>query len=234
MKQSEKAKPKETPALPIPPRLPLPVVPPVKKVHPDQAAKKIKTLAQIAGQLRKGEDFQITRLTVLKSLCSDHQAAAHFALHIARLVRRQMESRPRHPTGIKAEAWERYKKLAAEAVRLMARHLKKRTWEIDERLQDLRAEAEQAQNQYEHHRWADVRIIHSMERLMVEKALHCVLNPWNAEYYGYHLARNHAERYDSRYGTGLIPASAPMVEEIADFWGKYHFGRGWRKQVGLQ
>lgn len=234
MKQGEKAKAKEAPALPIAPRLPLPVVPPVKKIDPEQAARKIKALAQIASELRKGENFQITRLTILKSLCSDYQAAAHFALHIAKLVRRQMENRRGHPTGVWAEAWERYKKLAAEAVRVMARHLKKRTVESDERLRDLRAEAEAAQNQYEHHRWADVRIIHCMELLMVEKALHCVLNPWHAEYYGYHLARDYAERYDPHYGTGLIPKSAPMVEEIAAFWGKYHFGRGWRKRVGLQ
>ena len=146
MKQREKAKAKKAPALPIAPRLSLPVVPPVKKVDPEQAARKIKALAQIASQIREGENFQITRLTVLKSLCSDHEAAAHFALHIAKLARRQMESRRRHPTGVKAAASERYKKLAAEAVRVMGRYLKKRTWESDRRLRDLRAEAEDAQN----------------------------------------------------------------------------------------
>jgi hypothetical protein len=35
----------------------------------------------------------------------------------------------------------------------------------------------------------------------------------------------YAERYDSHHGTGLIPASAPMMEEIADFWRDY-FGIG--------
>ena len=30
---------------------------------------------------------------------------------------------------------------------------------------------------------------------------------------------------DARYGTGLIPESAPLVEDIADFWCQYHLGK---------
>ena len=33
---------------------------------------------------------------------------------------------------------------------------------------------------------------------------------------------DYAERYDSRYGSGLIPSSAPMVDEIAGFWRDYY------------
>ena len=29
----------------------------------------------------------------------------------------------------------------------------------------------------------------------------------------------------------LIPASAPMVEDIAEFWGRHFLGRGWKKQL---
>jgi hypothetical protein len=32
------------------------------------------------------------------------------------------------------------------------------------------------------------------------------------------MARDYAERYDSSHGTGLIPASAPFLQDIADFW----------------
>jgi len=45
--------------------------------------KKIQTLAKIAVDLRQGQDFNITRLTILKSLCDDPEAAAKFALYIA-------------------------------------------------------------------------------------------------------------------------------------------------------
>ena len=47
----------------------------------------------------------------------------------------------------------------------------------------------------------------------------------------YHLAWQYAERYNSRYGNGLIPESAPMMEDIAEFWGRHFLGRGWRKRL---
>ena len=37
---------------------------------------------------------------------------------------------------------------------------------------------------------------------------------------------------DSRYGTGLIPESAPLVEDIADFWCQYHLGKPLREWHG--
>ena len=43
-------------------------------------------------------------------------------------------------------------------------------------------------------------------------------------YLGYELAKHYAERYNPSYGTGLIPESAPLVEDIANFWCGYHFG----------
>ncbi len=45
--------------------------------------KKIQTLTQIAAELRQGKHFNMTRFALLKSLCSDPEAAANFALHIA-------------------------------------------------------------------------------------------------------------------------------------------------------
>ena len=42
----------------------------------------------------------------------------------------------------------------------------------------------------------------------------------------YLLARRYAERYSPRYGSGLIPKSAPMLEEIAEVWGRDYLGRG--------
>jgi hypothetical protein len=45
-----------------------------------QIIKKIERLSQIAEALRKGKHFPITRLTTLKSLCGDPEAAPAFAL----------------------------------------------------------------------------------------------------------------------------------------------------------
>ena len=36
--------------------------------------------------------------------------------------------------------------------------------------------------------------------------------------WAYQTARQYAERYDSSHFTGLTPASAPLLKDIADFW----------------
>ena len=92
-------------------------------------------------------------------------------------------------------------------------------------------EIRSVQDRYEHQRWGPVRIIESLELLRIETALECVLHAYASSDLGYRLARQYAERYSSRYGTGLIPKSAPFVEDIAEFWGKHFFGRGWRKRL---
>ena len=109
--------------------------------------------------------------------------------------------------------------------------LKKRTKPAESALHDLLSEIRSAQGRYEHQRWGRVRIIESMELLVVETAFECVLHPWASSDLGYRLARKYAERYNSRYGTGLIPESAPFVEDIAEFWGKHFLGRGWKKRL---
>ena len=60
--------------------------------------KKIRTLAQIADDLRHGKDFSITRLTLLKSLCSGPEDTATFALHLAKKTQQAMKAhrRPSH------------------------------------------------------------------------------------------------------------------------------------------
>jgi hypothetical protein len=55
--------------------------------------------------------------------------------------------------------------------------------------------------------------------------------PWASSDLGYRIARKYAERYSSQYGTGLIPESAPFVEDIAEFWGKDFLGRSWKKRL---
>ena len=197
------------------------------KEVPAKTVKKVRTLAQIAADLRQGEDFNITRLTVLKSLCSDPDAAAQFALYLAKKTQQQMKRPGRSPSKTK----QRYQRLAGKAVRGMTSYLKKPTDEAESSLDDVHSEIQGVQDQYENQRWGSVRIIKSRELLVVETALECVLRPWGSSILGYHLARQYAERYDSRYGTGLIPKSAPMVEDIAEFWGRYFLGRGWRKRL---
>lgn len=191
---------------------------------PAKTLKKIHALAQIAADLRRGKDFNITRLTMLKSLCSDPEAAAQFALYLAKKTQQAMKRPGRSPSKTK----QRYQRLVGSAVRRMTKHLKEGTTETKSSLDDIHSEIQGVQDQYENQRWGSVRIIKSRELLVVETALECVLRPWGSSLLGYRLARQYAERYNSRYGTGLIPESAPMVEDIAEFWGGYFLGGGWR------
>ncbi len=192
--------------------------------------KKIQTLAQITADLHKGKDFSITRLTVLKSLCADPDAAAKFALHIATLTQKKMASR-RRPGPAKPTKNGLYKKIVAGAVRGMTEYVKRRSTKTEEALYELLSQAKDAQNEYDRQHWGPVRIIHSMDLLVVETALECVLRPLDSSAFGYLLARRYAERYNSRFGTGLLPESAPMMEEIAAFWGRYYLGSGWKKKL---
>jgi hypothetical protein len=193
-----------------------------------KAVPKIRQLARIATDLHEGASFNITRLTTLKSLCEDATAAARFAVHLAQLTHKKMREKaclfhldPQH--------WEYYKQVVDEAIRQMQRYIEHPTQEAADLVQAWLSDVRALQNTYRNQGWGSVRIIHSTEVLLIEYALSCLLQPTASADRGYHLARQYAERYNSRYGTGLIPESAPLVEDIADFWCQYHLGKPLRE-----
>lgn len=189
----------------------------------DQTGRKIRRLEQIARDLRSGRNFNITRLTTIKSLAADPKAACRFALFLAWRAERALRRESR-PEGMDAPAWRRGRVLAAEAVVEMPKYLKRRSQGRETTLRQLRREIEELQNEHRPIRWGVVRIIHSRELLIVEQALRCFLSPRDRAHWAYQAARDYAERYDPRYGAGLIPASAPLVEDIAEFWRREYSG----------
>ncbi len=54
--------------------------------------------------------------------------------------------------------------------------------------------------------------------LVVEGGLRCVITPQAAATWAYETAKDYTERYNSRYGTGLIPDSLPMLDDTVRFW----------------
>jgi len=197
------------------------------KKSPSSTAKvipKIRQLATLATELREGASFNITRLTTLKSLCEDATAAARFALHLAQLTYRKMREKP-CPAHLDPEKWEYYKQVVDEAIRQMVRYVGKPTEEAADLVRAWLSDVRAIQDRYDQQAWGPVRMIQSTEVLLIEYALSSLLQPTASADWGYRLARQYAERYDSRYGTGLIPESAPMVEDIADFWCQYHLGK---------
>ncbi len=200
---------------------------PMKNDVPPKTTKKLQSLAQMAADLRQDRHFDITRLTVLKSLCSDPKTAATFALHLAKLTLKKMkaEKQPSSTTE------QRYRQLAATGVREMTKYTRDPTSESQSSLWSLLRVIRDAQSDFERQQWGPVRIIRSRNLLVIETALECMLRPDISHILAYDLARQYAERYNARYGTGLIPESAPMVEDIAEFWGKHFLGRGWKKRL---
>jgi hypothetical protein len=180
--------------------------------HP--ASKRVEKLDEIAEALRRRESFSVTRLTVLKGLCEDAEAAKEFALFLTRKVQKKMREK-------KSE--QRYRGLVNRAVTDMKSYLDDPSDERGEELHSLLHEMVGQQNQYWNIHWGAVRLIKSKDLLVAEEALKAILRPAEAPTWLYQAARDYSERYNARYGDGLIPDSAPMVEEIAGFWRK-HYG----------
>src|SRR5215467_2140520 len=185
---------------------------------------KIRQLATIARELREGASFNITRLTTLKSLCEDATAAARFALHLAQLTYRRMRDRA-CPAHLDPEKWEYSLQVVDESLRQMQRYLENPTEENADLVRAWLSDVRKLHDCYVHQAWGPVRSIDSTEVLLIAYALSYLLQPTVSADWGYRLARQYAECYDPRYGTGLVPESAPLVEDIADFWCQYHLGK---------
>ena len=178
-----------------------------------ETLKRVRKLEEIAPLLREGKDFPVTRLTAIKSLCAEPGAAAAFALFLAHRIQSKMQQ---------GQSPERYRELVDRAVKELRRYLTDATEERKERLSSLCREMEAEQNEYKKIGWDRVRILKSRGLVVVEQSLKSIVRSNEAGIWAYQAAKDYAERYDSRYGTGLIPISAPMVEEIAEFWRKYY------------
>jgi hypothetical protein len=179
---------------------------------------RIDKLSDAARALQEGHEtcLSITRLTSLKSLCRDPRVARRFALYLAGLTLERLNaSCPPYTAG---EDWVRYKALAAGAVSAMEGCVRSPNDGDLEILRSIFRAATEVQNEYRKVGWNMVRTIHSRDLLVIEYALRCFLEPDQASEWVYRVARTYAERYDSRYGTGLIPASAPLLEDIVRFW----------------
>jgi hypothetical protein len=178
-----------------------------------QIIKKVKNLSEIANALRRGKHFPMTRLTTIKSLCAEPEAAPAFALFLAQRIQNKMR-RGKHS--------KEFRELVDRAVKELKPYLADPTDERKARLSALCREMEGEQNDYKQIGWNMVRMLKSSDLFVVETCLRLVLRSYEASYWAYHAARDYAVRHDARYWCGLTPKSAPMVEEIAEFWRDYH------------
>jgi hypothetical protein len=182
---------------------------------------KIRKLAQIARELSEGASFSITRLTSLKSLCEDPEVAAHFAVYLASHTS-QRASKISHPPHLSNSEWKMHNELVERALERLGSYVERPSDPKRAALRELLRELESVNDEYESIPYGTLRKIQNRDVLIVEDAVRCALSPYSAPSWAYHLARDYTERYDSRYGTGLIPESAPLVMDIVGFWCEYY------------
>jgi len=185
---------------------------------------KARKLQQLVDDLERGENFNITRLVVIKSLCQDVKTAARFTLHLARLGQDRWDwgsDRKYYP----AAEIKQHRELTAEAFAELEAYLERRSGSRERQLRELLWQAREVNNEYRNIPYGVVRSIKSWRVLLVEKAIYCALadDATVAGHWAYQAARDYAEKYDPHYGTGLIPISAPLVAQIAEFW-LAHYG----------
>jgi hypothetical protein len=90
---------------------------------------------------------------------------------------------------------------------------------LRQRLRELLRRMQAEQNEQKPVPFGAARIIRDWDLLLFEDALRCLLDdPQAVGHTAYEMARNYAELYDSRYPSGLIPKSAPLVQDMVDFW----------------
>ena len=81
----------------------------------DKAGPKIRQLAQMARDLRAGQHFNITRLTVIKSLAEDPKLANRLVLHVAEKAEQALQ-KSRRPQGMGKSSGKKAQTLAAEVI----------------------------------------------------------------------------------------------------------------------
>lgn len=187
--------------------------------------KKIKKLVEIANELKKGNWFSITRLTSLKTLCVEPEVSASFAIAIVGLVSQRIQSVP-CPDIVSISEWEDQ----CQLIQLVAGDLKLSQHSEEpfekrfahQRIFDRLKQVQAINNEYRIIRSSQVRIIRNHWVLVVEDALHCLLHPGVGSHWAYQIARDYVEKYSPRYGTGLIPESEPLLQDVITFFVEFY------------
>ena len=191
---------------------------------------KILKLTQTLFELESGENYNIIRLTSLKAFCEDESACAQFGCYLLGETVEALDKQ-RADSYQADEEWEFYQALTENAATQAKDYLESPTKMGREDLLALHQELSDSQKAHKPGASGKVRVIHSRQALLAETALACILFSHQADYWGYRMARLYVERYDSSYGTGLIPSSAPYLRDVIEFWCRHLFSLSLRELV---
>jgi hypothetical protein len=181
---------------------------------------KVRKLALLPEEVKQSQwGVPVTRLTILKALCQDHDVADRFVTRLARHTDQKVQEKAKRPGYLSMEEWTRHREMIGRAVTALENYLKQPSEEERSRLRTLLHELVGEQNEHRRIHGGPVRIIKNKDLLLVEYALHTVLSDQaSLPIWAYQTARHYAERTDSRHAEGLTPASVPLLQDIADFW----------------
>jgi hypothetical protein len=186
---------------------------------PPEVLRKVRKLAHLPEEARQSRfAVSVTRLTVLKSLCEQPEVATCFVTYLGRKVLervKQGKGRTSRPKGATDLA---HREMMSEALAGLEAWQQRPTDDLRQALADLQWRMQAEQNEYKNIPWGAVRVVTDWDLFLFEQALRCLLHPREAGSWAYKMARDYAERYDPGHGTGLTPASAPLLQDIADFW----------------
>ena len=182
--------------------------------------RRIRKLAGLPDEIRQSPwAVSITRLTVLKSLCREHERANRFVAHLARKTFehlnqvKETSTRPATPT-------ERsHREMMEQALEGLDTWQRTPSEKLRRTLSELHGRMVAEQNEHRNIPFGALRLITDGNLLLFEYALSCPLaHEREVGMWAYQTARQYAERYDPSHGTGLTPASLPLVQDIIDFW----------------
>lgn len=139
--------------------------------------------------------------------------------YLAQLTRQKIEEKAKRQGYLSMEEWARQSEMIDRAVVALENYLDQPSEERCAGLRTLFHQLADEQNEYRRVYGGPVRMIKNNDLLLVEYALRTVLaDEASIPLWAYQTARCYAERYDASHGTGLTPASAPLVQDIVDYW----------------
>jgi hypothetical protein len=182
--------------------------------------RRVRKLSQLPGEIRRSQwGLSITRLTIIKGLCGNLGAAHRFVIYLARKTLERVGPDKGSSSHRQTPTDSAHRSMMTEALAEMDAWVRHPTEPRRRHLCGYLWQMREEQNEYQRIKWGPVRIVTDWDLLLFEYVLHCLLgSETETGYWAYQTARHYAERYEPRYGTGLIPASVPLVQDIVDFW----------------
>ena len=163
-------------------------------------------LLKIVEEIDDRGSASLTRLTVLKKWFERTERISAFAIWTAT----RAVSRKGKTSGVAARLFRDARAMLAGLDKLHPQLDRQPTQMMHDRLRHF-------QNDYQNQRWGPVRIVHNWNLMLVEHGLDIYLWHLDSPTYGYKLAAEYCQHYDSRYGTGLIGPSRTKIQEIVRF-----------------